>query len=220
MDTEIGFLVVEDEPQAAESIARLLERYRPTQTALTVREAKQRLATRSAWTGIIADLGLPDGSGLDVVRGARQRFPLLPVLVLTGAHDRDSINRAHELRAEFVVKPASEVDLIGFVRRAVAFERVPDERLAVMVDELARQCSFTAREVDIVAAALGNVSRRQLLDQFRVTDNTLKSQIRGLLRKTEHESLDTLVRSILREALGGAEVSAPILVPSWLEEDS
>ncbi|MBN2192274.1 MAG: response regulator [Polyangiaceae bacterium] len=214
----VGFLVVEDEPQAAESLARLLERCRPTETALTVREAKARLAGKAAWTGVVADLGLPDGSGLDVVRCVRQRFPLLPVLVLTGMHDRDSINRSHELRAEFVVKPASEPDLMGFVRRAVAFERISDQRLAVLVDELARQCHFTVRETDIVAAALGNTPRKQLLDQFGVTDNTLKSQIRGLLRKADHDSLDTLVRSILREALEGGEASAPIVVPSLLDD--
>jgi FixJ family two-component response regulator len=214
-----GFLVVEDEPQAAESLVRLLERYRPTESALTVREAKDRLGAKAAWTGVVADLGLPDGSGLEVVRCVRQRFPLLPVLVLTGLHDPMSINRSHGLRAEFVVKPATESDLMGFVRRAVAFERIADERLAVVVDELARQCSFTAREMDIVAAALGNTPRRRLLEQFDVSDNTLKSQIRGLLRKADHESLDSLVRSILRGALEGGEARAPIVLPNLRDEE-
>lgn len=213
------FLVVEDEPQAAESIARLLERYRPTETALTAREARERFGAKTAWTGMVADLGLPDGSGLDVVRYVRVKHPLLPILVLTGMNDRESINRAHALRAEFVVKPASGSALIGFVRRAVAFERVPDQRLAVLVDELAQQCGFTARETDIVAAALGNTSRQRLLDQFGVTDNTLKSQIRGLLRKTDHDSLDVLVRSILRQALEGGEADGPVVVPSLRDED-
>lgn len=214
-----GFLVVEDEPQAAESIARLIERFRPTETALTAREAKARFGAKDAWTGMVADLGLPDGSGLDVVRHVRAKHPLLPVLVLTGMHDRESINRAHALRAEFVVKPASGAALIGFVRRAVAFERVPDQRLATLVDELAHQCEFTAREADIVAAALGNTPRRRLLDQFGVTDNTLKSQIRGLLRKADHESLDSLVRAILRQALEGGEADAPVVVPSLRDDD-
>ena len=56
-----GFLVVEDEPQAAESIARLIERFRPTETALTAREAKARFGAKDAWTGMVADLGLWTG---------------------------------------------------------------------------------------------------------------------------------------------------------------
>lgn len=218
MAFEAGFLVVEDEPQAAESLVRLLARFRPSEYALTVREAKARLAAKPAWTGVIADLGLPDGSGLEVVSCVRGRLPLLPVLVLTGRHDPSSINRAHGLRAEFVVKPASEVDLLGFVRRAVAFERVPDQRLAVMVDELARSCSFTARETDILAAALGSTTRRQLLEQFGISENTLKSQIRCLLRKANQESLDGLVRSVLRGALRGGAVGSTLVSPSLLED--
>lgn len=218
--TPLGsFLVVEDEPQAAENLVRLLQRIRPTEFALTVREAKERLASRSDWTGVIADIGLPDGSGLDVVRFARERYPLLPVLVLTGHHDPGSINSSHELRAEFVCKPASEADLSGFVRRAVAFERVPDQRLAHLLDELARQRGLTPREAEILAAALGSTTRNQLLEQFGVTDNTLKSQIRALLRKTDHESLDALTKAVLRRALEGGGACAPLMVPGLLGED-
>ena len=220
MSAQLGsFLVVEDEPQAAENLVRLLHRIRPTQFALTIREAKEHLARHAAWTGLIADIGLPDGSGLDVVRFARERYPILPVLVLTGHHDRSSINRSHELRAEFVCKPASEGDLFGFVRRAIAFERIPDQRVASLIDEVARQCSLTTRETEILAAALSDTTRAQLLAQFGVTDNTLKSQIRALLRKTDHESLDSLTKAVLRQALEGGRASSPLIVPGLLEED-
>ncbi len=214
-----SFLVVEDEPQAAENLVRLLQRIRPTQFALTIGEAKQHLSSHSAWTGVIADIGLPDGSGLDLVRYVRSRFPVLPVLVLTGHHDPTSINQSHELRAEFVCKPASETDLFGFVRRAIAFELIPDHRLAILIDEVARQCALTTRETEILAAALGNTTRAQLLHQFGVTDNTLKSQIRALLRKTEHDSLDSLTKAVLREALQGGRANSPLIVPGLLEEE-
>ena len=220
MATTLGrFLVVEDEPEAAESLVRLLHRIRESEYALTVREAQKRLAGGSRWVGIIADIGLPDGSGLEVVRSARERFPLLPVLVLTGQSNRSSINRAHELRAEYVCKPWSMRDLFGFVRRAIAFERVPDQRLAQLVDELALQCGLTPREAEIVAAALGNTTRSQLLDQFDISDNTLKTQIRTLLRKTDQESLDSLSRLLLRQALEGGQFHAPLGPPGLLKDE-
>lgn len=212
-----GFLVVEDEPQAADSIARLLQRFRPTEYALTVRAARDKLEEADRhWTGLVADIGLPDGSGLELVQHARGKLPLLPILVLTGRNDRLSINRAHELRAEFVCKPATETDLFGFARRAVAFERVPDERLVWLIEELSRQRGLTGRESDIVAAAVANTPRKQLMDQFGITENTLKSQVRQLLRKTDHDSLDDLTRSLLRGALGGSETGS---LRVTLEED-
>src|SRR5512144_1082467 len=129
-----AFLVLEDEPRALENLARILGRWRPTVAAPSVRAAIDALTSPGLrWTGLVADIGLPDGSGFEVVEAARERWPLLPVLMLTGLNDRASVNRAHALRAEYVIKPPEEGDLLGFVRRAIAFERVPRERLAGLV---------------------------------------------------------------------------------------
>lgn len=203
-------LVVEDELGNAKTLARLLERFRTTRIAGSVVEACALLGGETRWTGLVVDIGLPDGSGLDVAGFARGRFPLLPVLVLTGRNDRTLINRSHKLRAEFVCKPASEADLFGFVRRAVTFERVPDERLAWLIDELSRQCELTPRGTDIVAATVANTPRPQLLEMFQVSENTLKSQVRSVLRKTGFDSLDSLAKSLLHEALSGSDAAVPL----------
>ncbi len=196
-------LVVEDEVSNAQTLCRVLQRFRVTEIAGSVREATAVLATHQRWTGLVVDIGLPDGSGLDVVAVARRTMPLVPVLVLTGRNDRTVINRAHQLRAEFVCKPATDADLYGFVRRAVAFERVPDERMAWLIEELSQHCELTAKETEVVAAAVANTPRHVLLEQFGVTDNTLKTQVRQVLRKTGFDSLDALTKALLREALSG-----------------
>lgn len=202
-------LVVEDELGNAKTLARLLERFRTTRIAGSLAEACELLAGETRWTGLVVDIGLPDGSGLDVAGFARSRLPLLPVLVLTGRNDRNLINRSHKLRAEFVCKPASEADLFGFVRRAVTFERVPDERLAWLIDELSEQCELTPRETEVVAVAVANTPRQQLLEIFQVSENTLKSQVRSVLRKTGFDSLDSLAKALLHEALSGSDAAVP-----------
>lgn len=206
MEAPGAFLVVEDDQQTSQMLLRLLERIRPTEVVNTVREARRILSPWRRWTGLVVDIGLPDGSGMDVVTDARTRYPLLPVLVLTGRTDRRVINRSHELRAEFVCKPAEGEELLGFVRRAIAFERVPNERVAWVIDELARSHALTTRESELVAACMANTPRSKLAEQLGVTDNTLKSQIRSLLRKTGCESLDVLCKRLLNQALGGSEV--------------
>lgn len=197
-------LIVEDETSSAQSLSRILQRFRVTEIAGSVSEAIAALEARQRWTGLVVDVGLPDGSGLQVVEFARRSMPLVPVLVLTGRNDRAVINRAHQLRAEFVCKPALEADLYGFVRRAVAFERVPDERMAWLIEELSRHCELTSKETEVVAAAVANTPRNVLLEQFGVTDNTLKTQVRQVLRKTGFDSLDALTKALLREALSGS----------------
>jgi DNA-binding response OmpR family regulator len=78
-------LVVDDEPDLAATYERLLKRmgYRviPTGTrrgALDVLHSERLVL-------VVADLRLPDGDGLDVVRTARAAVPPPPVIVVTAA---------------------------------------------------------------------------------------------------------------------------------------
>jgi DNA-binding NarL/FixJ family response regulator len=215
-----AFLLIEDDDTAAAGLGRILSRWRPTEHAGSLREGRRLLLGGQTWTGLIADIGLPDGSGLDLVELARERWPLLPVLVLTAQNDRQSINRAHALSAEYVVKPPEEQDLVVFARRAITLERVPEPRLGLLVNALALQCGLSPRETEILGATLANVPRKQLLEQLQVTDNTLKSQVRSLLHKTNHESLDALTRTLLREALGGGTATAPVALAVIEDEDA
>jgi FixJ family two-component response regulator len=205
------FLVVEDEVNTAHALVRLLKRHRAAEAAFNVHQARQAFMKRSDWTGLVVDIGLPDGSGLEVISFARDRQPLLPVLVLTGRNDPEVINRSHQLRAEFVCKPPSDEDLLAFVRRAIAFERVPDERLTSVVEELSRRSDLTIRETEVVVAALSN-TRAQLTELLGVTENTLKSLVRSILGKTDHVSMDALTKSLLRVALQGSSDRSSALV--------
>ena len=203
-------LIVEDEQRLGEGISRIVGRYRPVKWVRSVSEGQVEFGPGARWTALIADIGLPDGSGLEVVKVARDRYPLLPVLVLTARIEPQLINRAHALRAEYLCKPAGDEELGGFLRRCIAFERVPDDRVSRMADELSVRCELTPRETDLVAAAVANLSRTDMLEEFDITENTLKSQVRQVLRKTGHESLDALARSLLRAALHGTDAESPL----------
>jgi DNA-binding NarL/FixJ family response regulator len=209
-----AFLVVEDDPSVGRMLRRVLEQFRPTSVVSSVRAAKKTLRSDGPWTGLVVDIGLPDGSGLDVVAHARMRHPLLPVLVLTGLYDPAYINRSHALQTEVACKPIDQTDLVGFVQRAIAFERVPERRLARLVDELAREVALTPNEVELVAAALADVPRAALAEQLAVSENTLKTRVRNLLGKTGHGSLHALVKQLLREALAGGEATKPVADPT------
>src|SRR5207248_11713280 len=80
-----AFLRVEDDPAIARAIGRLLAKSRPTHHVSRVAEAKAALEDATSWTGLVVDIGLPDGSGLDVLSAAREKWPTLPALVLTGS---------------------------------------------------------------------------------------------------------------------------------------
>jgi DNA-binding response OmpR family regulator len=54
--------------------------------------AREQLENQPEWTGVVLDLILPDGYGLDLLAEIRQIHGELPVLVLTGELNRDVVN--------------------------------------------------------------------------------------------------------------------------------
>jgi len=193
-----GFLIVEDEPPLARTLGRQLERHRAVRITHSLDDARKALAEQSAWTGILLDLILPDGSGLDLLEEIRDSDSLVPVLVLTGEIERDLINRAQRLGASYVVKPASMDNIERFVRQAIAQEPVEDAEIAQRIDHLAQRIGLTRRERQLLALSVNGLSRRQLADTLGVAENTVKAQIRSLLKKSGARSLATLAQQVLR----------------------
>jgi DNA-binding response OmpR family regulator len=87
-------LVVDDEPDLAATYERLLKRmgYRVI-PAGTRRDALDVLHSERLVL-VVADLRLPDGDGLDIVRAARATIPPLPVLVVTASPSPEDRRRA------------------------------------------------------------------------------------------------------------------------------
>lgn len=198
------FLLVEDDAAIARAVGRLLEKVRPTRHVTGVTAAKIALATRGKWTGLVVDIGLPDGSGLDVVGVARQRWPSLPALVLTGSTQPADINRSFTLRADFLVKPGSPEAIKAFARKAIARESIDDERVADVVDQIVVEVGLTTRERDVLLVAIEDVGRSGVAHALGVRENTAKTHVRTLLKKTAAGSLEDLANRIYRRALAGA----------------
>src|SRR5680860_995250 len=61
---------------------------------------------------VIADWNLPDGSGLDLIRTVRQTSGDIPVLMISGRADRDSILAAAHLGINGYVSKPFQVDVL------------------------------------------------------------------------------------------------------------
>ncbi len=194
-------LVVEDERTVARGVRRVLKQIRGVTVVSTVAEAMAQLSPEHEWSALIVDVGLPDGNGLDVARAARAALPLLPILVLTGRNDHGTINEAHRLRASYRCKPVDAGEIVAFVEEARSFEDITETQLALAVDEVASECGLTPREASVVRASLLPLSRQALLSTLGVSENTLKTHVKGVLKKTGHDSMHSLRLALLRNVL-------------------
>lgn len=165
------------------------------------------------YDAVIVDLGLPDGSGLDLIREARSRGLRSAVIVVT-ARDRvsDRIAGLDVGADDYMVKP---VDLDELAARLRAVDRRlagrTGERLVfgpLVIDAQARAVQLhdvpvdlSAREFAVLMALArrpgATVSRTQIEDTLygwdeAVESNTIEVHIHRLRRKLGAQTIETL----------------------------
>jgi DNA-binding NarL/FixJ family response regulator len=189
------FLVVDDEPLTARSVARTLSRLGAVVIAGSRAEACARLDAAKSWTALVLDLRLDDGTGLEVLAHARKRGIVAPALILSGALEPVAINRAFPLDARVLAKPC-EPD-----QAMLASEDVPC-RITKAVQDLATKHALTPAQTEILLGTVKGIDRAELMASRKVTENTHKTQVRAILRKTRTMSLGELRDRVLREVAG------------------
>ena len=104
------------------------------------------LVTKSEFDVALLDLTLPDSQGLETFLTVHRFAPVLPIIVVTGREDIESVDRAFQAGAtSFVVKPLNWRLLshqIRYVHRAAGIER----QLTEGRDEAALQLQRLAAE--------------------------------------------------------------------------
>jgi DNA-binding NarL/FixJ family response regulator len=165
----------------------------------TLDEAAQEFAREPArWAGIITEFPEAHFAELTALRKAH---PLMPVLALLPSTKPAALNTLQTRGIEVALMPVDTARVTAFVQRAFATSFLPDERVARLIEGLAQRCQLTAREVQLVAYCLGNESRALVRKRLGITENTLKTQVRGLLRKCNERNVDSLAKNLLRAAL-------------------
>ena len=108
INKELTILQVEDDPDLAWLVRMAFEDFGfigSTIVAESVREAfdllNERERKQQPLSLIISDIGLPDGSGLDLIREVKTNpyWRMTPVIVLSGERDPAVINAAYALGA-------------------------------------------------------------------------------------------------------------------------
>jgi two-component system OmpR family response regulator len=152
-------LVVEDDPTSALLSRHVLEREGFTVDQVTTGEEAITLANSREYDAIVLDLGLPDRNGLLVLQAIRGGGRTTPVLVLTGATDKEMTVRALDSGADdYLQKPPLPEELAARLRALIrrgAPKRT--EQLAcgnVVLDRLTRLLSVNGTKVELTSKEL------------------------------------------------------------------
>ncbi len=207
-----GFLVVG--AASLRAAATAFSRFGPVRIAEDLATARRDLAARDA-LGIVIDESEPTEVVLRFLAEARGGEPCRHALVVVSdAPDPELLNGAFEIGASVVHAPLRDGVVLAFARAvtsAIACASTDGAGLRATIDAHAWRWRLSPRETELLAHAVQGTSREQILAVMGVSENTLKTQIRALLRKADSNNLDELVGDVLRAAL---PVAAPVAAPA------
>jgi DNA-binding NarL/FixJ family response regulator len=135
----------------------------------------------------VVDVTMPDGSGLALVRAARERSKEIGLVVLTMLNDDTTLLEALDAGASALVrKSAPSEQVISAVRRAA---EMPGEFSASGLAEAMRrqadtpQTSLTARESEVLRLLVEGSSVAQVGRQLFMSPSTVKTHIGKIYEK-------------------------------------
>jgi len=120
VNAQLRLLLIEDDPQLGRALLHALtDSGYAASWVRNVEDGDLHLRTQ-AFDALLLDLGLPDGSGLDVLRRLRRRNDRTPVLILT-ARDavEDRVRGLDEGADDYLPKPFAIPELLSRIRALV-----------------------------------------------------------------------------------------------------
>ena len=156
----------------------------------------------------LLDLGLPDGSGLDLLATLRARHARV-VVVLSRNEDRQMILDAVRAGARgYLLKGAGRAEIIDAVRRAAAggavFHAGPaDVVLAAALGALndpAVALGLTPREAHVLRLLADGLSNQEIASRLGLEPKTVRNQVSTILTKL---AVDTRVEAAARARAAG-----------------
>jgi putative two-component system response regulator len=125
---------------------------------------------------VLLDIKMPGLSGFELLRIIRQRYPRIPVIMLTAFNDLDTGMKAIRLGAsDYLAKPVGRENLLGCVERVI-------ENSIQMQEELAEKSHFLAYQRDL---------EDQLEDLLRTLKNTTLATLEAFSETIEQKDAYT-----------------------------
>lgn len=135
---------------------------------------------------LLADLQLPDGTGIDLIKAVREGQPDVRAIVLTSFDDDDAVAAALDVgAAAYLLKTVRGAEITDVVRAVAAGRTLLDDRTVTRrraghEDPTENLTPSELRVLDLIGEGLSN---REIAERLGVAEKTVKNHITSLLAK-------------------------------------
>jgi two-component system copper resistance phosphate regulon response regulator CusR len=206
----VRLLLVEDEHRLAERLARGLR-----EEGLSVDVAPSRAAARERAAGteydlVLLDLGLPDGSGIDLLREWRGEGLGAPVLILTA---RDLVEEKVEgLNAgadDYLTKPFAFEEVLARVRALLRRRAAPPRSVLSMdgltLDREGRRAEKRGEPLDLTPRELSLLEYFMLHPGVVLSRSRIAEHVWDEAYEARSNTIDVIVARLRRKIESGDE---------------
>jgi DNA-binding NarL/FixJ family response regulator len=198
------FLIVDDHVLIRESLRGVLSELKPEASIVEATNARQTIRLVSAHPDldiILLDLNLPDRDGFEVLTELRERHPAIPVVVLSGHHDRANVVRALDLGAlGFIPKTAQRAVLVSAISLVLSGGIYIPPEILVRQPPLSstqlggipdpgnkpktspRDLGLTDRQVEVLALMMQGKSNKAIGRALDLAEPTVRNHVTAVLK--------------------------------------
>jgi DNA-binding NarL/FixJ family response regulator len=146
--------------------------------------------------GIVVDLNLPDGSGLEIVRWARSNSSDIGIVVLTlNESDQYLLASAKAGASAFILKTAPISELVQAVAHSLKAPGLFMARTTLnAMENESKKYGLTPRELEVLALLDSGESNADLASRLYVSSATLKTHLASIYRKLEVKNRVTAIK--------------------------
>lgn len=170
----------------------------------------------------MADLRLPDISGVEVTKGVLAACPGARVLILSASGEQqDVLDAVKAGAAGYILKSASRAEFLDAVRRTACDDAVFTPGLAGLVlGEFRRMAAgppsgerdtprLTDREAEILRMVATGLSYRQIAERLVLSHRTVQNHVQNTLSKLQLHNRVELVRYAIEHGLDSGGTGGP-----------
>lgn len=186
-------LIVDDHSLVRDGLRSILEQCYPDAEILEAadfKEALDMLEEVAEVDLVLLDLNIPDASRLSALQQLRSDFPSMPVVMVSGVYDRNTVEQALEAGAAgFIPKSMKRDGIVDALRKVLDGEIYMPSSLAedpqaheeTMIRE--RIDSLTPQQRVVLGLLVGGRVNKQIAYDLGVSMTTVKAHVSAVLQK-------------------------------------
>ena len=209
-DAKPTVLVVDDDPDFRDSVARLLRSVDLETRHFSSVADFLKTKLPDGPTCLVLDVRLPGQSGLELQRELAAANRPLPIIFITAHADIPMTVQAMKGGAiEFLTKPFRDQELLDAVEAGIARDRVRRERDKALGALKERFETLSSREREIMFQVTAGRLNKQVAGDIGIAESTVKVHRTNLMRKMKARSVPELSRmaDMLKLSSGGPQRS-------------